>query len=79
MKNQKFCIASLILLWLTSFQNVNSQPNTFPWPAAGHVGIGTAVPNQRLTIDFGNINIQPTSNGYMIANNMVLDKKCSVL
>lgn len=39
---------------------------------AGFVGIGTIVPNQRLTVDAGNINIQTTTNGLMINNIMSL-------
>jgi trimeric autotransporter adhesin len=38
----------------------------------GFVGINIVAPNQLLTVDAGNININTTSNGYMIGNTMTL-------
>jgi hypothetical protein len=50
----------------------NNVPRILVKNSTGFVGVGTANPNQRLTVQSGNINANTLTTGYMINNQFVL-------
>ncbi len=71
MKTKLFIKIALLLAMLFSFhRNVIAQTNTFP--ATGNVGIGNLTPGSLLEVKGGNIDVNTTTQSYMINGKSIL-------